>query len=87
MERSDPFLIAVVGGQLFGGEQILHRSNLSNPSQLHNVLSDRDRAFGRIGPHALEFDVGIWRGRGVYAVRGGRGTGRLTRRTAAALGF
>lgn len=83
MERSYPFFVAVVCGQLLGRKQVLHRTNLSDPSQLHNVLSDGDRAFGRLGPHALEFDVGIWRGRSIYAVRGGCGTGILTRGTTA----
>lgn len=52
MERRDPFLIPMGCGQLLGHEQILHCTNLPNPSQLHDILSYWYRTFG-LRPHAL----------------------------------
>lgn len=68
MKGSDAFLIAVICCQILGRKKVLHRANFPETSQLHYVLSEWKRAFGRIWPHALEFDVSILGGRGICAV-------------------
>lgn len=68
MERRNAFLIPVVRSQILRLEKVLHRANLANPGQLHDILAYGDRALGCIGPHGLQLDIvrGRWGGLAVH---------------------
>lgn len=81
MKRRNTLLIPMIRSQFLRRKHILHGANLANPSQLHNILTQRDRALGRIALDGLHLD--IVRGRRGLAVHrrgarvGARGTAAL----------
>lgn len=78
MKRRDAFLIPMIRSQFLRRKHILHGANLAHPSQLHNILTQRDRALGRIALDGLHLD--LVRGRRGLAIHrcGARGGSRGT---------